>query len=345
MQNLLSKSKLRFAIRKQSGNVLKSIFYAATMIMAGLSIFSFSASTDSSQEISPKITNTQSFIFLGEGFTAPQWVSGGNSELLVTKKGFKGLYHLDYVANESTQLTDAYSAGYNYYQLDNGLVITKFANLDNSEKSGFRRTEGINVLSLNQGKSLYNKEFNSSRIILPKPYIDKGEWRIAAISNEKNQTVNYDISKMNHRSGFFNSNLVYYSRDGIVINIDGEKKLLTNEYSIDPVVSPNGEYLCFNDRGTLKVMDKEFEVFEVGAGVNATWEPNSEYLVFQQTIDDGESIITSDLYSFNIKTRKLIQLTNTPDILEEYPSISNDRKKIVFTDMQRGLIHVGDIKF
>lgn len=313
-----------------------------------LSILSFSIVPDSLDDRFPSIKNILVLTELGSGFTAPDWCPGTEGEKLIsTKKGFKGLYYHDIVDCKTDMLTDAHSAGYKYQFLNNDLLVTKFSNLHNSEDVGFRRTEGINIFSLSDKKSVFKKEFQTSRLSISNSYMKANELKLPLVIDDKVEDAKLALPKdftLKSKSGFFNSNLVYYS-DGIIISMDGEDRQITDLYGFDPVVSPDGKWLCYNDMGMLKIIDQDFEILKVGYGVNAVWTPDSAHLVFQRSDDDGVSVTASDLYTYKIIDNETTQLTNTPDILEEYPAISEDGGKIVYTDMEKGNIYIGKITF
>lgn len=121
------------------------------------------------------------------------------------------------------------------------------------------------------------------------------------------------------------------------LNIDGE--LLTN-----PRYSPDGNMLAFNRRDphgheVIIITDKD------GAEIKDTirrrysdhsisWSPDSGYLYFSQAEINGGFNIYQDLYSYNIKDKKLKRLTHELRIKE--PDVSPDGKRFAVVVSDRG---------
>jgi hypothetical protein len=284
-------------------------------------------------------------LFGGGGFTAPSWLNDNKSQIVATQKGFTGLYLFDLDTKIVSPINTDLAAGYKYQILDNGYLLTKYAITKSSKTSGFRRIEGVKITDPKTKKVLLKEELNTSRVTVLEPYIE-GKSLLLPVFDSKD--INYfkiNSSPSRKERGFFDHYLIYYTDKGIVLNDKkGDQKLLSGQYGIDPVKSPDGNFLCFNDYGTLKLLDQNNTLISVSTGLNATWTPDSKYLIFQQTEDDGEKITRSELYAYELKTKKIIQLTDTEDIQEEYPSISADGKSIVFSDIQKGLIFTGQLK-
>jgi len=90
-------------------------------------------------------------------------------------------------------------------------------------------------------------------------------------------------------------------------------------------------------------MDEDQKEQIVGQGLNASWLPNSQAVVYQITEDDGQEITGSDIYMFNLNSKKATQLTNTTEVFEEYPSVSKDNQQILYTDIISGAVYVGNL--
>ena len=71
----------------------------------------------------------------------------------------------------------------------------------------------------------------------------------------------------------------------------------------------------------------------------AKWSPFENLIVYMQDVDDGERILESDIFIYNLEDGISVNVSNTPDQIEMYPDWSPDGTKIAYhTD--RGKIEV-----
>jgi len=137
---------------------------------------------------------------------------------------------------------------------------------------------------------------------------------------------------------------VYQQNDHIFVVINEIEKQITKEegkYFL-PKLSPNGSKILYQEilRG-LYVTDLQHGItIYLGKGDDAAWSPDSKYIIYEITVDDGHSIVSSELYIADLYSQK-IQLTNTPDLVEMRPSWSPDGKYIAFD--ANGAIYLAEI--
>ncbi|MCK4755283.1 MAG: PD40 domain-containing protein, partial [Calditrichia bacterium] len=62
----------------------------------------------------------------------------------------------------------------------------------------------------------------------------------------------------------------------------------------------------------------------------AKWSPYENMIVYMRDVDDGERILESDIFTFNLLDNKSINLTQTPDVIEMYPDWSPGGKMIAY---------------
>lgn len=331
---------------------LKLILF--NVIIVQLILLSFSnqliakAPKDSSENDKPvayKIDNVSEMIELGNGFTACTWLEN-ESSIIFTKKGFTGLLTANLINKTTTEISNEKGIGYKYQIVDNGnYLVAKYAT---DEKAGQLRKEGVKVYNLETNKLLHNLIFDHSRISIP--YLEKNDpSKVKVLVGDK--FSNIDVAEMNltskkraenQKEGFWNKYPLVYTDNGLRLYKDNEEIAIADMYGIDATISPNGKLMCYNYKGILKIRDGNENEIIVGNGLNASWLPNSKAIVYQITEDDGQEITNSDIYIYNVELKTTTQLTDTPSIFEEYPSISANSKKMVYTDINQGTIFIAD---
>lgn len=92
-----------------------------------------------------------------------------------------------------------------------------------------------------------------------------------------------------------------------------------------PRVSPDGNKLSFECVSGLHVYDVQTQRRNfLGNGTNASWANDSQRLVYEITIDDGETVTASDIYLINADSTGKINLTADINAVARRPSLSAD---------------------
>lgn len=120
---------------------------------------------------------------------------------------------------------------------------------------------------------------------------------------------------------------------------DGTKIIAVNQRSDAVIFDLNGKELTRLDTGVWEgwTPDK-------GVGGNYVWSPNNKQIAYHLTVESEFSIEASDIYLINADGRGRTQLTNTPDIIEMYPSWSPDGTKITCKSLRTGKMYVIKLK-
>jgi dipeptidyl aminopeptidase/acylaminoacyl peptidase len=126
---------------------------------------------------------------------------------------------------------------------------------------------------------------------------------------------------------------VYQFRDDIYFNANGATRKLTagdGQYFL-PQLSPDGQKVLYQELTSgLRILDlASGRTLNLGAGTDPAWSPDSRFVVFEITRDDGHNITSSDLFAADSSGRRR-QLTDTPDKMEMNPAWSPDGKFIAF---------------
>lgn len=288
-----------------------------------------------------QIENSTKLKNIGDGFTACSWTNDQN--ILLTKQGFTGLYLYEQTTNSINTISDDLGVGYKYQQVDKGnYILTKYAKFDELGK----RKEGVKIFNSKTAATELDKLFNQSSISVPT--LSKKNGNVVAVKT-KDKLVKLKaqalpkVANKNATIGFWHQYPLIYTDEGLRLYKDDMVVKISDLYGIDAVISPDGKLMCYNDRGVLKIRDEDQNEQIVGQGLNASWLPNSQALVYQITEDDGQEITGSDIYIFNLNSKEAIQLTNTAEVFEEYPVVSKDNQQILYTDIISGAVYVGNL--
>jgi len=95
-------------------------------------------------------------------------------------------------------------------------------------------------------------------------------------------------------------------------------------------------YVCNADGSNLRQLSEKAQ--------NATWMPDSKYIVATITEDDGHIVTKGKLVSIEVATGKEIPLLSSDKYVAFHPAVSPDGKKLAFEDYANGVIYVMDIE-
>ena len=79
---------------------------------------------------------------------------------------------------------------------------------------------------------------------------------------------------------------------------------------------------------------------DLGKGYRPRWSPDNQHIVYMITKDDGDRILSSDIYTIKIDGKEKTNLTNTNEQIEMNPDWSPDGKKIAFDILNGGTIYI-----
>ncbi|MCI5056015.1 MAG: DPP IV N-terminal domain-containing protein [Flavobacteriales bacterium] len=80
-------------------------------------------------------------------------------------------------------------------------------------------------------------------------------------------------------------------------------------------------------------------------GIATSWFPDGKkVLFFLDESLDGHGVSNSDIFIVDVETNEITNLTNTPDVLEMYPSLSPNGKQITYTNSETGVLIIADLK-
>ena len=249
---------------------------------------------------------------ISNGFAAPAWSPDGGALAFISEQG-TFLYSL---ADKSLRELSRIRAGYKFFWTQDGATLAYRAHTPEKPL----RIETLDVVT-GRLKTLAE----AADLGLPQETGDDAlQFRDGRETRLLNAHTGVELAPQTATRPY-----VYQLRDDIYLN----SRKLTNgdgQYFL-PQLSPDGQKVIYQElaRG-LRVTDLTSGVTtNLGQGNDPAWSPDSKFVVFSVTADDGHNITAAELYLADLSGRRR-QLTDTPELLEMNPAWSPDGKFIAF---------------
>ncbi len=255
-----------------------------------------------------------------DGFYTNPVVSPDGKFTLVTGHHFKGVYVLNLLTNEITQISDKEGSGYGY-SWDN-----------NNEMVYFKQKEAKEYFSDSKVFS-YSLKTRTTTLM---PDID-----INMLSSYHGKGINAE------------SQIVVYT-NMTTLKIEAKDLISKKSWVITPeegqyynaLLSPDGKKVAVHNGSDIYIYDinGNGKGQKVGTGIATSWSADNQHILgFLDTSEDGHNVTNSELYLFDIKTLKSKKVTNTEVLLEMFPSFIGENK-VLFTDDKTGAIYTANLK-
>jgi len=315
---------------------MRRIFYSGLLITI---IFAISLDAQSF-----KVMNTDKLVENTEDvFMAPVWSPDG-SMIAFTSAGYKGIWTINLQNKKVNQITDETAAGFGFkWSDDSKYVLTRVAKYE-----GIRRYNAVKVFNIETGEMTVLTDY---RTMMPGlPQFAAGSEKIFIYGKGNLEIFNSGIEANRNMKLNSSEKIVYIRDDKIAV-----EDLNTHKFEIiEPVkgerilnlqLSPDGEKTAFEIiGGDMYVINIDgTNLKNLGRGYRPKWSPDSRYLTYMITEDDGHQILSSDIFTIKIDGFEKTNLTNTENKLEMNPSWSPDGNKIAFDELNDGAIYVMEI--
>jgi len=262
--------------------------------------------------------------------------SPDGEKVAFSKQGFEGLFVLSIADNKIEQITDRQGAGYApiysatgqkiYYRADEYEGIKKYSSLVEYD-----------LKTKTENKLIERQRFVSA----PQPC---GNNLIYTVEN------NLKRSRIDNHSEDRNDKEIYVMIENqkIALYINGTKTILAplNEGNyIWPQLSPDRSRLMFTftGKGTYISDLNGSNLVQLGY-LNAPQWLNNSWVAGMRDKDNGYFFTESDLYAVSTDGKNTVRLTQTPEIIEMYPSSTATGDRIVYHTI-KGEIYMLSLKF
>lgn len=251
-------------------------------------------------------------------------ISADGKYLLFSTDGYKGLWCKNLNSGKVIKISDAAGAGYEpgFNSLNNEIL--------------FREDKFI------KGKrfsSLLSYDMSAKKAVV----LEAGIRDLKLCRDNRNTFKNYvketevhSTMKQKMLKTFSTSERAVFIQDSkIVLSENNSNKIfqpLGDGNYIWPALSPDKTKILFTfaGKGTY-VSNLEGTILnKIGYANYPSWSPDGNWILFMKDIDDGENVISSDVYIANLITGKYFNLTMKKDDISMYPKWGNTNTEIFY---------------
>jgi len=280
----------------------------------------------------------------GEIHMHPVW-SPSSDWVAFTTVGYQGIWVINPKSLEIKKLTDEQGSGFGFSWSNNGeAIVCRTTNYE-----GRKPLNQVKIFDIENDKSWIVSDGRQRFRGLPRWSVDDQE---IYILGKRNINIFESSLKISAPKTTPDIKQMVYIKSGKIV-VEGFDRVTRKVFEpvsgmalINLVISPDGSKLAFEIfGGNMYVMDMDGTgLNDLGVGYHPKWSPNSEYLVYMITEDDGHRFTQSDIYTIKIDGSDKTNLTNTTDILEMNPSWSPDGNQIAFDTYNEGSIYIVKIE-
>ena len=273
------------------------------------------------------------------GFMQPRWSPDGTL-IAFTSSNYKGLWVADSNGANIRQLTNEPAAGFDFrWSPASDQIATRVARYEN-----FLRFNAVELLEIN-GPS--KKMLTSFSRQLPGTPQWQNDGMLSYFDGQKLASIKVknNVNKINERT------LVFIKKGYIAVyRPDKDKVVLQDPLRkggyLNVVLSPDQKKIAFELMGgNMYVMDVTgTNVRDLGRGYRPQWSPDSKYIVYMLTEDNGHDYTASDIYVVSVYGNEKQNITSSDDRLEMNPHWSPDGKKIAYDDYRAGSIYIIELE-
>ncbi|MDZ7261842.1 MAG: hypothetical protein ONB05_07030, partial [candidate division KSB1 bacterium] len=269
-------------------------------------------------------------------FFHPCWSPDG-MKIAVTSDNYQGLWVMNEHGGNIRQLSDAERVGYGFaWSSDSREIACRIARIIKN-----RRLSAIQIIDVATGNS---RQITDYRNLVGLPLWADNDQKIYFTANHELQILSSERKKNPNqerpvmKAPKSEEQIIYQSLGRIIVsNLQGtQQTILVSPESrfLNMTLSPDQKKIAFEmTDGHIYVMNIDgTELRDLGNGSQPRWSPAGNRLVYFIAQDDGERIVSSDIYAIKTDGSQKMLLTDTPDRIEMNPDWSPDGKKIIFDD-------------
>ena len=248
----------------------------------------------------------------------PQFSPNGGSIYFTDLDG-NGIWEYSLKARSTRQITSDLKSGMAFTVSPDGKSMLYRRTL--ADRSG--RTRKQDIVLMNLAKRSSSVLTSGSDVSIP-----------AFAGNVPVYSVQSKTEGLSRVAGTRDVTVLGIENQKIALSINGKKTLLDplrNGSYIWPTLSPDKQLLVAYemDRGTFVCNLQGTVLNKLGRRDAATWTRSGKWIVYMDDKDDGDKLLSSDIYAMSPDGKSVVQLTSTSSVLELNPRRSPTENKIV----------------
>ncbi len=254
--------------------------------------------------------------------------STDSKRIYFTSSNYNGIYYYDLDEKKLYILNNESGSGYHFVISADGKKVYYRAETHAVKR---RRRFMLFEQDVTSGKSIKLLEKSVRKISTPR--LIKNNILVYSI-DDKLKLLNLD--RVQEESNFI-LDVSYYSiqKNQLSIHQPGKESYnisFNGRSLLWPEWAPTGERMIVYVTGMgLQLIDPLKKDFRSLGDFNAAkWSPYENMIVYMRDVDDGERILESDIFTYNLMDNKSMNLTQTTDVIEMYPDWSPEGKMIAY---------------
>ncbi|MGH7596931.1 MAG: TolB family protein [bacterium] len=279
----------------------------------------------------------------GKYLMHPRWSPNG-AMIAFTESNYKGLWVMQADGTGARQITEEVAAGFGFEWAANANAIV-------SRVAKYEKRFRYNAVKLFDLEKNETRLLTDYRTLMPGlPHWADADQKVYMYNRNKLEIFNSGLEPAALVKTAVEKQIHFLKEDKIAIGdiTTGAYKVfepIKGRQCLNMTPSPDRKKVAFEIMGgNMYVMNADGTgLTDLGKGHRPQWAPDSEYLVYMITQDDGHKLLASDLYVIRRDGQEKTPLTVTGDKLEMNPSWSADSKKIAFDVMHEGVIYVLEV--
>ena len=274
-------------------------------------------------------------------FMQPAWSPDGVL-IAFTAAQYQGLWVADVRSGALRQLSNDTGAGFGFNWSNDGAAIVARVSL----YENFRRRSALKLFEVSTDQARLLSDFQSGRMSPPaltdhsrRAYVVEGQDLAFFDTGIETTAPSADPLLAFIRNG----KIAVTKSDGSNLQVFDP---LEGQRYLNLTLSPDGQRLAFEVvGGDLYVMGVDGSgLTDLGVGYRPQWSPDSRYLAYMVTEDDGHQYLSADIYIASADGSEIVNLTNSDNLMEVNPSWSPDGKQLAFNSYEDGVIYIVEIE-
>lgn len=268
------------------------------------------------------------------GFMQPKWSPDG-TQIAFTSINYRGLWVADSSGNNIRQLSDEPAAGFDFrWSPSSDQIVTRVARFEN-----FLRFNALELLDITVRSKKMLTPFTRQLPGVPQ-WLNDGV--VSYYDGQKLASLQIKEGRTNKTGRI----LVFVKDGNIAVYKPGSDQIilqdpLKRDGYLNVVLSPDQKKIAFEIMGgNMYVMDiTGTNIIDLGRGYRPQWSPDSRFILYMLTEDNGHNYTASDIYVIDIFNKEKQNITLTDDKIEMNPNWSPDGRTIVYDEFIEGNIY------